>query len=170
MVGFLDSLPELLGRARVGLWADSKVEFKAMTELRKCGHPGLKRDIQEYDSLHYLDPGRHWEFFHGILVRIERSAITTAITKADRIASETVAGKIVTPKKPAGSPPPAAPLTADGTSHSGTAFEESAEDSEQSSCRCYGRRCAIGVIVETASSQEGYYCGRASSQRAVLHH
>ena len=52
MVGFFDSLLELLGRARADIWADSKTEAKAIGELRRCTHPSVKRDLQEFDTLH----------------------------------------------------------------------------------------------------------------------
>ena len=105
-IAFMDSVLDLLGRAREGLFAEVKIDARIMLEVRRCTNAGIKRDVIEFDALHFRDASKRWEYFYHILSRLERAAITVATSKADL----THAQPSPVPTKTQGGPPPAAPL------------------------------------------------------------
>ena len=80
---FVDALYTLLGEAPEGLFSETTVERKFLSQLRKCSHWQIKKDMQAFEALHMRNPNRHWEFFPQVLRRLQSSEFHRAQVAAD---------------------------------------------------------------------------------------
>ena len=95
-IEFVDAMLEFLGTAREGIFSPKRVELKVLLELKKCIHPQLRKDLSAYSMLHPADTDRNWEYFVGVLNRIKRVEMSSAVTAAD---TRALLPPVVPPKK-----------------------------------------------------------------------